>query len=202
MADLPLGLQSKLLRFLQEYRFRRIGGEEEIECPCRVVATTHRELEALVHSGGFRSDLFFRLAVVRLRLPPLRDRRADILPMCRFLLERICQDLGRPPRALSPTAEQAILAHSWPGNVRELANRLERALVLGDEATIQPADLDLGAAPAPAGASARLDDPVRLRLVLEKNRWNLARTARELGVERHWLRYRVQKYRLGEPVPQ
>ncbi|MGV8042452.1 MAG: sigma-54-dependent transcriptional regulator [Thermoanaerobaculaceae bacterium] len=202
VADLPLALQSKLLRFLQEYRFRRVGGEEEIESRCRVVAATHRDLGALVRSGGFRSDLYFRLAVVRLRLPALRDRRADILPLCRFLLERICQSLGRLPRALSPAAEQAILAHTWPGNVRELSNRLERALVLGDEATIQPADLDLGAEPAAPAASAPFDDPARLRQALERNRWNLARTARELGVERHWLRYRVQKYRLNDTALQ
>lgn len=202
VADLPPALQAKLLRFLQEYRFRRVGGEEEIASPCRVVAATHRDLGELVRAGGFRSDLYFRLAVVRLRLPALRDRRADILPLCRFLLERICLSLGRLPRALSPAAEQAILAHPWPGNVRELANRLERALVLGDEATIQPADLDLGAAPAAAASGFGLDDPVRLRQALEKHRWNLARTARELGVERHWLRYRVQKYRLTDPSPQ
>ncbi|HPC83785.1 MAG TPA: sigma-54 dependent transcriptional regulator [Thermoanaerobaculaceae bacterium] len=202
VADLPLPLQAKLLRFLQEFRFRRLGGEEEISSPCRVVAATHRDLEALVHTGGFRSDLFFRLAVVRLRVPALRERRADILPLCRFLLERICRSLGRPPRALSPAAEQAVLAHPWPGNVRELANRLERAMVLGDEATIQPADLDLGTEiPVPAAISA-LDDPARLRQALERNRWNLARTAREFGVARHILRYRVRKLRLMEPTPQ
>ncbi|HPS79910.1 MAG TPA: helix-turn-helix domain-containing protein, partial [Thermoanaerobaculaceae bacterium] len=139
----------------------------------------------------------FRLAVVRLCIPPLRERSADILPLCHYLLQRLAQSLGRPPRPLSPAAEQAVLAHDWPGNVRELRNRLERALVLGDEPAIQAADLDLGAAPAIVhGASS--DDPLRLRQALERNRWNLARTARELGVQRHWLRYRVRKYQLGD----
>lgn len=200
VADLPLGLQAKLLRFLQEARFRRVGGEEEIASPCRVVAATHRDLQALVQAGKFRSDLFFRLSVVRLRLPALRHRRADILPLCQYLLERIARSLGRLPRSLSPTAEQGVLAHSWPGNIRELANRIERALVLGDDIMIQPNDLDLGSESAASSDSGQLPEPVRLRQALERNRWNLARTARELGVERHWLRYRVQKYRLaGEP---
>lgn len=198
VADMPLGLQAKLLRFLQESRFRRVGGEEEIESPCRVVAATHRDLQSLIGIGGFRSDLYFRLAVVRLRLPALRHRRADILPFCRHLLERVARHLGRLPRPLSPIAEQAILAHTWPGNVRELANRIERALVLGDDAMLQPTDLDLGGELALGFGDDILPEPVRLRQALEHNRWNLARTARELGVERHWLRYRVQKYRLTD----
>ncbi|HNX49228.1 MAG TPA: sigma-54 dependent transcriptional regulator [Thermoanaerobaculaceae bacterium] len=197
ISEMPLALQAKLLRFLQGFRFRRVGGEEEIESPSRVVAATHRDLHTLVADRGFRSDLYFRLAVVRLRIPPLRERSADILPLCHYLLQRLAQSLGRPPRPLSPAAEQAVLAHDWPGNVRELRNRLERALVLGDEPAIQAADLDLGAAPAIVhGASS--DDPLRLRQALERNRWNLARTARELGVQRHWLRYRVRKYQLGD----
>lgn len=197
ISEMPLGLQVKLLRFLQGFRFRRVGGEEEIESPCRVVAATHRDLQAQVSARGFRSDLYFRLAVVRLHIPPLRERRADILPLCHDLLLRIAGGLGRSPRPLSPAAEQAVLAHDWPGNIRELRNRLERALVLGDEATIQPRDLDLGIAP-PVVRGGATDDPARLRHALERNRWNLTRTARELGVERHWLRYRIRKYRLDE----
>ena len=195
-GEMSLALQAKLLRFLDGHRFRRVGGEQELTSPCRVVAATHRDLELAAAEGGFRQDLFFRLAVVRLRLPRLRDRREDIVPLAYFLLAELAPSVARPPGQLSPAAEIAITRHAWPGNVRELRNRLERALVLGEDRIIQPADLDLPALPSLTSPSRETSEEEQLRTVLEDEAWNVARAARRLGVPRHWLRYRMAKHGL------
>ncbi len=198
IGEMSLGLQPKLLRFLQDHRFRRVGGEQELTSPSRVVAATHRDLQRMVDESRFRSDLFFRLAVVRLHIPPLRERREDILPLTYFLMERMARSLGRKPKALEPSAEKAILDHSWPGNVRELMNRIERAMVLGGDERIGTRDLDL--APPQAGVPALRaagDDTERLVRVLKESGWNVTRAARKLGVERHWVRYRMKKLGLS-----
>ncbi len=200
IGEMPLALQPKLLRFLQDHRFRRVGGEQELVSPSRVMGATHKDLEAMVAEGRFRADLFFRLAVVRLDIPPLRERRRDLLPLAYFLIGRKARALGRSPKQLEPAAERAILEHIWPGNVRELINRLERALVLGEGPQISVEDLDLARAPE-AGAEITEDakEVGQLRQVLEQHGWNIARAARRLGVERHWLRYRMAKLKLVRP---
>jgi DNA-binding NtrC family response regulator len=205
IGEMSPALQPKLLRFLQDARFRRVGGEEEIVSRCRFVAATHRDLEALQDAGGFRSDLYYRLAVVRLWIPPLRQRREDLLPLAYFLIEQIAAGLGRRPLQLAPDAEQAVVCHHWRGNVRELRNRLERALVLGAGDRIEAVDLDLpdlreaatdpGYSPVRAGA----DEAERLRRLLEEEDWNVSSAARRRGVPRHWLRYRMLKYGLQRP---
>jgi len=202
IGEMTPHLQAKLLRFLQDGRFRRLGGEQELGSTCRVVAASHADLEALQTAGRFRADLYFRLAVVQLRVPPLRDRREDVLALTHFLLRRTATRIGKPLRPLSPLAEKALLLQSWPGNVRELANRLERALVLGTAAEISPADLDLAAAgPRDETPSHRLlQEPARLRQILEEHNWNLAAAARSLGVERHRLKYRVRRFGLVRPA--
>jgi DNA-binding NtrC family response regulator len=200
IGEMPDSLQPKLLRYLEERTFRRVGGEEQLEARSRVVAATHRNLEERLADGSFRDDLFFRLAVVRLRVPSLAERREDLLPLAHFLLRELASTLGRPPRPLSPAAEEAILRHGWPGNVRELRNRLERALVLGGEERIEPRDLDL----VPDGETvvrlaASEPDVSVLRRVLREEGWVVARAARRLGVPRHWLRYRMKRYGLRRP---
>jgi two-component system, NtrC family, response regulator AtoC len=202
VGEMELRLQAKLLRFLQDGSFRRLGSENEMSSRTRVVAATNRSLGELEASERFRPDLFYRLAVVPLAVPPLRDRAGDLLPLTRFLLERIASDLGRPPRPLSPRAEKAVCRHPWPGNVRELGNRLERALVLGTEGIIEPEDLDLprDEAGAAVGASVILPDPARLRRLLEEEGWNLAAVARRLGIPRHRVKYRVARLGLRRPT--
>ncbi len=143
VGGLSTGVQAKLQRFLADGTFRRLGDEGEHVSRCRVVASTETDLDALARQGRFRGDLLLQLSVVRLRLPPLRERRDDALALTHFLLHRIARRLGRPPRPLATAAEEAILRHPWPGNLRELANRLERAMVLSDSGRIQPSDLDL-----------------------------------------------------------
>jgi len=201
IGDMDISLQAKLLRFLQGGAFRPVGGETELESRCRVIAATNVDLRPRMEAKRFRPDLFYRLSVVTLELPPLGERQEDLLPLAGFLLQRIARRLGRPRRQLSARAEAAIVNHDWPGNVRELANRIERALVLGSSPQIEPEELDLT---KPAGGESRrsllvLEDPARLRRVLEEEAWNLSRTARRLGVKRHQVKYRIRKFGLRRP---
>src|SRR5471032_1886311 len=124
--------------------FRRVGGTRDLHADVRIIAATNRDLAEAVQQGRFRLDLFHRLDVFHLTLPPLRERREDILPLARFLLERISQRLLKPVLALSPAAEKVLLAYSYPGNVRELRNALERAVILESAPQISPASLLLG----------------------------------------------------------
>ncbi len=200
VADMAPRLQAKLLRFLQDGSFRRLGSEAELTSGCRVVAATQADVDGLREQGGFREDLYFRLAVVRLHLPALRDRQEDMLPLANFLIERIARRLGKPLKPLSPRSEIAMLGHPWPGNIRELANRIERALVLGAGAQIEPEDLDLSRIDSPLTAAGDiLGDAARLRLLLETEGWNLSAVARRLGVERHRVKYRIGKLGLQRP---
>jgi NtrC-family two-component system response regulator AlgB len=138
IGDLPAGLQAKLLRFLQEKRFERVGETRTRKADVRVVATTNRDLEADVAAGRFREDLLFRLNVVEVRVPPLRERLEDIIPMARRFLAFFARALGRPTPTLSPAAERALVSYQWPGNVRELRNAIERALILWPPSVLEP----------------------------------------------------------------
>jgi len=204
IATLPLELQAKLLRFLQDGSFRRVGSETESRVRCRVVAATHENLEEARKIGSFRNDLFFRLAVVRFKLPALRERREDILPLTEFLIRQTGHNLGMAPRRISSRARDAILGHDWPGNIRELANRIERAMVLGDDDDIQPGDLDLHhpqevASSGEAGDLAILFNPARLRKLLENEGWNISAAARRINVDRHRLVYRMKVFGIRRP---
>ena len=144
IGELPLELQPKLLRVLEERVVMRVGATAPVPVDVRVVAATHRRLEDMVAAGTFREDLYFRLRVVEVTVPPLRARRADIPALCAALVPRVARRCGRPPLALADDALAALMAYSWPGNVRELENVLERALVLADDArAISAADLEL-----------------------------------------------------------
>ena len=153
VGDLPLELQAKLLRFLEEHRFERVGGSETITVDARVIAATNRDLEEDARTGRFREDLFFRLNVVAITLPPLRERAADLASLVDHLLAVVCARHHRGPIQLAPEARRALDAYRWPGNVRELVNVLERAVVLSQGDTIQADDLpDRLLAPAEAAA--------------------------------------------------
>jgi NtrC-family two-component system response regulator AlgB len=138
IGDLPPSLQAKLLRFLQERRFERVGETRTRKADVRVVAATNRDLEADVRNGRFREDLFFRLNVIDVRVPTLRERREDIVPLAKRFLAFFARSLGRPVAALSPAAERVLADYAWPGNVRELRNAIERALILWPSALIEP----------------------------------------------------------------
>src|SRR5216683_7662470 len=164
IGELPPAAQVKLLRVLQEHEISRVGGSETVRVDVRLIVATHRDLTAEVHAGRFRDDLYFRVHVVPIHLPPLRERREDVEPMARVFLDRLSRDLSRTPRAISAAALDRLRAHHWPGNVRELENLMERLLVLGDEGPISveeiaellPDAASVGApsVPAPARATA------------------------------------------------
>src|SRR5205823_2259241 len=141
VGDLPPELQAKLLRFLEERRFERVGGAETIEVDARVIAATNRDLEADVQAARFREDLFFRLNVIGITLPPLRERGGDLPELADHVLATVAARHGRGSLALAPEARAAIAAYRWPGNVRELVNALERAVVLSSGDVIRADDL-------------------------------------------------------------
>ena len=154
VGELPAALQTKLLRALETMTFRRVGGTRDLTTDVRVLAATNRDLNQEVRAGRFRLDLFHRLDVFHLTLPPLRERREDILPLARFLLERISQRLAKPLLPLSPAAEAALLNYGYPGNVRELRNALERAVILETSPRIGPQSLLLGEGARPPSEAA------------------------------------------------
>jgi DNA-binding NtrC family response regulator len=213
ISDLGPAAQAKLLKFLET---RTVGGHgaavQARGVDVRVIAATHQQLEQRVRDGRFRADLYFRLRVVELKVPPLRERVQDILPLARAFLAESARRWGRPALRLAPAAEAMLAAHPWPGNVRELRNVVEQAavLVLGD--SIDPDDLALtplaGAAEHVPGPAFHLpEDGVQighverdmLRQALDRSAWNVTAAARLLGLSRDAVRYRMQKHGLLRP---
>ena len=199
IADLPLSMQVKLLRVLQEKKVRKVGATTEEAVDVRIVSATHQNLATLVEAGRFRQDLYYRLNVIDLVMPSLRERAEDIPEMARFLLDK----LGGGEVRLDRDAEKALRAYAFPGNVRELENTLERALALCEDRHIRSADLNLAPAPLPASAAAGckyplqdyLDQAERAAILeaLEQTRYNKTAAARVLGVTFRSLRYRLER---------
>ncbi|MFN7987299.1 MAG: sigma 54-interacting transcriptional regulator [Thermoanaerobaculia bacterium] len=211
-------IQAKLLRVLQEREFQRLGGTKTLRADLRVVAATNRDLRAAIERGAFREDLYYRLAVFEIRIPPLRERTDDILPLAGSLLEEIGIELGRPAAGISRDAREALLRYAWPGNVRELRNVLERASILCDGGLVAHEHLVLPAvrpeaaearedrAPAPPGrplpapVSPRLADVERTAIekALLEARFNKSRAARALGLTRGQLYGKLRRLGLDE----
>jgi Nif-specific regulatory protein len=192
VGELPLTLQAKLLRALQEREFLRVGGTRPVKVNVRVIAATNRDLEALAKDGRFREDLYYRLNVLPVTLPPLRERREDIVLLARYFLGQFGKACKRPVRGLTQPAINCLLRYEWPGNVRELANAIERAVTLCDGEFIHPFDLPeaIGAMEAPPEtASLHLPTAVKetkRRLILqsiEQAQGNLTTAAKLLGVD-------------------
>jgi two-component system response regulator AtoC len=174
---------------------RRLGSVREQQVSVRIVAATHQPLEALVQQGRFRADLYYRLCVVQLHLPALRERGADILLLARHFISLHAARYGKATPPLTQEAEAAMLVHPWPGNVRELRNVLEQAALLNTQATIDAAQLGLAAAPAQAASLPEIERKALLN-ALQNNGWNVSRAARALGITRDTLRYRMDKHGL------
>jgi len=191
IGDLPLQLQVKLLRFLQEKTFERVGDSHTRKADVRIIAATNVELRRAIVEGRFREDLYYRLRVVPIEIPPLRARREDIEPLARFLLVRVAGQHGRELR-FSADAIRVLLRYSWPGNVRELENAIEYAVAVGRGQTIQPEDLPLEIlepGPAPktephASVAPGASEAEMIRTALEKHHWNREATAHALGIGR------------------
>ncbi|MBN2318027.1 MAG: PEP-CTERM-box response regulator transcription factor, partial [Acidobacteria bacterium] len=158
IGDLAPELQVKILRFLQEKVLERVGGRQLIPIDSRVIAATNQDLETEVKENRFREDLYFRLAVVKIALPPLRERGNDVIQLAEHLVLAFSKELKKPPRKFSKSALDALRAHNWPGNVRELQNRVKRALVLADGPTISPAELELETLNGRNGSAATLKE--------------------------------------------
>ena len=188
IGDLPLHVQVKLLRFLQDHRVERIGGRESQHVDVRVVAATNRDLVAAMANGAFREDLFYRLSVVTITAPPLRDRGEDVGVLADYFLEFYAQHHKRRIRGFTQSARRALIAHPWPGNVRELENRVQRAVILAQDAYLRPEDLELGVE-RPLSSRTLQDarevaEKETLLEALVRNAGNITRAAREIDVSR------------------
>ena len=204
-------LQAKLLRVLEEQCFRRLGGLKDIQLDLRVIAATNKNLREAVKEGAFRQDLYFRLNVIQIVIPPLRERPEDILPLARFFIEHYNRKFRRGIEGVSPSTEQLLLSHDWPGNVRELRNAIERSMILEESTYITPASLPIAvthpdgpmiAAAVPRGEippeGLSLEDNERMLLAraLEKTGGNQTQAARLLRITRDTLRYKMKKFNL------
>lgn len=187
IGEMPLALQVKLLRALQEREVVKVGDTKPQSVDIRVIAATNRELEACIKEGTFREDLYYRLNVVNLHLPPLRERGDDVVLLAKFLLKKYATEFGATVKGFTPKALEAMRVYEWPGNVRQLENRIKKALVLADKTLIGVDDLDLGGDQQRAViplAQAREDFTRQYILdILERNGGNRTRTARDLGVD-------------------
>ena len=212
IGEMPMSVQVKLLRVLQEREFERVGGSQTIKTDMRVIAATNRSLPELVARGEFREDLYYRLAVVTVEMPPLRERREDIPLLARLFLQKFAQEAGRELDDFDPEALALLEGYRWPGNIRELSNVVERAVIMSTGRMIFPEDLPPQLAPAgdrghgPGTSSWQgksLRDIVKntecamIREGLRRNKGNRMKTARDLDMSRRALQYKIEEYNLA-----
>jgi DNA-binding NtrC family response regulator len=212
VGELPLSLQAKLLRVLQEHAFERVGGTTTVTVDVRVVAATNRDLKKAVEAKQFRDDLFFRLSVFPICIPPLRARRSDIPLLARHYVEHFCREIGKPQMSISEEAMERLLSYGWPGNVRELANCLERAVILCDDAELAPdllgfgqsaeivpppSEFDLSGTLSQVGRRAVASaENEKIRRVLQEVDGDRARAAEKLQVSAKTLLTKMREYGL------
>ncbi len=213
IGNMSAGTQAKVLRVLQEREFERLGGTRTIKSDVRLIAATNRDLEEAISAGEFREDLYYRLNVVTIRMPPLRERKEDIIPLATFFLHRFAGDLKKPVRGFSPASLRLLTRHHWPGNIRELENTVERAVLMVDTDIIEPKDLTVaGQEPGwdergggrlasvlrlpPEGMS--LDDLEKMAILeaLRMSDWVQKDAARFLGISSRVMNYKIQKYEI------
>jgi DNA-binding NtrC family response regulator len=210
VAETVPTFQAKLLRFLEEKSFRRLGGTSDITVDVRVIAATNQEFDKAIAAGTFREDLYYRLNVLRIEMPPLRTLGRDVILLADHYMQRFSVEFRRPARRLTPDAERALLGYPWPGNVRELRNLMERAVLLSESESLGPADfetvhtmragthVDSDAALALPEAGLNLEDVERrlVLLALERTGGNQTRAGALLGLHRDQIRYRIEKFKL------
>ncbi|HVP10671.1 MAG TPA: sigma-54 dependent transcriptional regulator [Phycisphaerae bacterium] len=206
VGDMPPSLQAKLLRFLEEKTFRRVGGVSDIEVDVRVIAATNRDINKLLEEGKFREDLYYRLNIIPIDLPPLRDRGDDIIMLAEYYVDIFAREFKRDVRSLSPPAVEKLMSYTWPGNVRELRNIIERSVLLCKQPTIGPDDLVLGRGGPehqsysidlpPGGISLQTVEEQLVRQALAQTGDNQTKAAKLLHLSRDQLRYRMERYGL------
>jgi DNA-binding NtrC family response regulator len=209
IGDVPGAIQVKLLRVLQDREFERLGSTRTLKVDVRLVAATNRDLRAALEEGTFREDLYYRLNVVAIDIPPLREHKEDIPALAEFFLDKTARESGKALQGISPQAMKLLMDYHWPGNVRELQNVLERAVTLSSGSTLDVYDIHIDNAPrrAPADSAAALPNGMTLeqweeemlREALRRANGNKSQAARALGLSRNALRYRLSK--LGVPDP-
>ncbi len=208
VAEMSMAAQVKLLRVIQEHEFERVGGNKTISVNVRIVAATNKILEDQVKNGKFREDLYYRLNVVNINVPPLRSRREDIEPLSKYFLDKYCAETGKKITELAPRALSCLLAHDWPGNIRELQNAIERAVVLAKGSVLTPRDFPQGMQgddqiclqiPEKGGSLTDILEDLERQLILQtlqREDGSQTRAADTLGIKRTTLRYKMEKYRL------
>jgi transcriptional regulator with PAS, ATPase and Fis domain len=209
-----MSVQAKVLRVIEEQCYERIGGLETIQVDTRVVAATNRNLQELVEKKEFREDLFFRLSVIPIQIPPLRERLSDVRLLAQFFVDKFSKELHRQGLQLAPDAAQALEAYAWPGNVRELQNTIERAVIFSDGKTIRAQDLNFAFEPRKrtedfvryldltgsltdvSNRASRAAELVKIRQALELSNWNKTQAAEMLEVSYKTLLNKVKEYQL------
>jgi two-component system, NtrC family, response regulator len=200
IGELAPPLQVKLLRFLQDRKIERVGGTSPFEVDVRIIAATNRDLKRDMENHVFREDLYYRLKVVPLDMPPLRERKDDIVPLAQHFLKKFCKEHRKPPMTLSTEAEGALLMHPWPGNVRELENLISRSVVLSARAVLKPSDLGFALDQIPTDVNLKFAKKAIemdfVKKALSRNHGVVSRAARELGISRVNLYELIEKYSL------
>jgi len=199
VGDVPASVQPKLLKVLEEKRFRRLGDVRDREVDIRLISATNHDLAGLVRSNSFRSDLYYRISAIPLRVPPLRERIEDIPALANSLLEQIASDMGRATTELASDAVDALLRYRWPGNVRELRNVLEHALLFSEHGLLAAKDLrfDRSTQDGPAHSALTLAQMERLHIeqVLQEENGHVERAARRLGIPRSSLYQKIKRFK-------
>ena len=199
IGDISFKTQIDLLRVLQQKEFRRLGGEEVIKVDVRILAATNRDLQKAIRENRFREDLYYRLNVISIHVPPLRERKEDIPLLVETFIRRYCLEMNKEEVKIAPTALKLLLDYDWPGNVRELENVIERALVIGQGKEIAANDLpfsrkELG--PEKLPKSLKIMEQMHIERILEETDWNISRAARELDIDRQTLYNKIEKYKI------
>ncbi len=202
VGNIGMKTQMDLLRVIETKQFTRVGGNEIIKVDFRTICATNRDLEKAVQEGIFREDLYYRLNVFSIMVPPLRDRKADIPTLANYFLKKYAQATGKQITALSTEAMDVIIKYNWPGNIRELENAVERAMVVGKPPCIKPQDLPFQLSekgPSPASGSLAAMERAHIAEVLAANNWNISRSAEILQIDRVTLYNKIEKYGLKKP---
>ena len=202
IGNIDAKTQMDLLRVLETKQFTRVGGNNVIHVDFRVIAATNRDLEKAVADGALREDLYYRLHVFTLYIPPLRERKSDIPALANHFVARFGRTLGKPVQRIAPEAMDALVRYEWPGNVRELENAIERAMVVGKPPVLKAEDLPfqvLTKSESPAAGSLAGVEKAHVMSVLEQNHWNISRSAEILEIDRATLYHKIEKYGLRKP---